>query len=158
MTQIALIELTNYGSDTAVFVNGEYLFSADPANPEIAETVVTVAENLALIHDVELKRIAHPAHAEWQWTEIQEDLRASGELRAGPPPAFTVLKIAFTPESFDYLNEQREKDGEPPLTTAQIRAGCEKAQQRFALNPRGAIERCYEHVLEVCEDFILAEG
>ena len=158
MTQIALIEITRNGGYVAVSVHGQYRFLANLGNPELAETVVTVAEKLALIHDAELKRLDHTAHTEWRWAEIQKEFLARSERKPGLPQAISVLQIAFSPESFSYLNDQHQADNEPLLTTAQIRAGCEKAQQAFLLNPRDAIERCYETVLEIFENFILAEG
>lgn len=81
--QVALIQITNHGSDIAVFLDGEYVISADPSAGEQTEMVEHVAHSLAVIHGVEIVKIEFPAKEDWQWHDIQTDLQNDGRLAGG---------------------------------------------------------------------------
>lgn len=101
--QVALVEITQFGSDKAVFVNGEYVASADPSCGDSAELIEQVSQSLAVLNGVEVDRIYHAAHEDWQWDEIQSCLQDSGKLVG-----------AFKTYSFDhtYIDSEGEEHNE----------------------------------------------
>lgn len=73
--QVLIVEITQNGSDVAVFLNGEYVISADPGCGDSTETVYEVAKSLAGIHKVCIQHIEHaPDNDEWQWSEVEKHL------------------------------------------------------------------------------------
>lgn len=81
--QVALIKITEHGNDLAVYLNGEYIISADPGCGDDPSMVEQVAESLAILNGVDVTHIDYPAHEEWQWNDIQADLQDRDHLVGG---------------------------------------------------------------------------
>lgn len=88
--QVALVEITRHGSDLALFLDGYYIISADPGAGDPVAVVEAVGEGLAQYHGVDLERIEYPAHEDWQWHEIENDLKARRCLVSLPLDAACV--------------------------------------------------------------------
>lgn len=80
MKQVVLVEITDNGSDVALFLDGQYIISADPGAGDDINQVISTAEGLSNHFMVELVRHEHSAKVEWQWNEVQDELIEKGVL------------------------------------------------------------------------------
>lgn len=70
MKKVQVIQITQNGSDKAVFLGGEYVYAADPSTGDDVDVVDIVAHSLASIHGVEVEHIEHSPCEDWEWDEI----------------------------------------------------------------------------------------
>lgn len=80
MQTVALVSITQNGSDQAVFLNGEFISCADPSAGDTTGIVEQAANNLAKLFKVDVVEIEHAASEDWDWNQVSEQLRASGCL------------------------------------------------------------------------------
>lgn len=80
MKQVVLVEITENGSDVALFLDGEYIVEADPCAGDDMEQLMATADGLAKHFMVELIRHEHKATPDWNWNEIQDELIENGVL------------------------------------------------------------------------------
>lgn len=81
-TQVALVKITENGSDVGLYVNGEYIISADPGCGDSVDTVQTVAENLAATFKINLIEVDYAAKEDWQWNDVEDELKASQVIQS----------------------------------------------------------------------------
>ena len=81
--QIALIEITRFGSDVGLYVDGSYVTSADPGCGDSTDAVISMAENLAASQNLAPDRIQVAPDEEWQWDDVSRRLQEEGKLRGG---------------------------------------------------------------------------
>lgn len=79
--QVLIVKIIENGSDVAVFFNGQYVFSAAPGCGDSVDTVYEVAAALAVTHNVTIEEVEHKAREEWQWSEIEHDLKMADRIR-----------------------------------------------------------------------------
>jgi len=74
MKQVVLIEVIENGSDVALFLDGDYIISADPGAGDDVSQVLNMAKGLAAHFMVDLVKHEYKAAEDWQWNEVQQDL------------------------------------------------------------------------------------
>lgn len=82
VNQVALISVTQNGSDEAVLLNGKTVLTADPTCGDSLETVSEVALQLAFIHEVEVVRLEVAPEANWCWDGVIRKLKSQAKLVA----------------------------------------------------------------------------
>lgn len=100
MKQVAIIEITRCGNDHAVYVDGQYVISADPGAGESITMVESVAQSLASIEGVEVTRLECDGFDEWQWDEVVAFLQLKGVL-AGRRTQYCIIH-EFTTAQGDF--------------------------------------------------------
>lgn len=83
VNQVLHVVITEQGTDEAIFMNGKLIVSADPDVGDVFGVRQT-GKALAEFFDLPLVRCEWPAHSDWQWDEVAEDLKREGLLHAGP--------------------------------------------------------------------------
>lgn len=78
VSQLALVQIIENGSDLALYLDGEYVMSADPGAGDSVETVEQVAASLGGIFGIEPTIIEAAATEDWQWYEVVADLINKG--------------------------------------------------------------------------------
>lgn len=69
MTTVQVINIKANGSDKAVFLNGQYILSADPGAGDNLESVNSVARSLARIYSVEINYLNVSPEKDWSWND-----------------------------------------------------------------------------------------
>ena len=77
MPTVALVSITQNGTDQAVFLNGEFIACGDPSAGETTAIVEQAANNLAKLFKVDVAEIEHAASEDWDWNQVSEQLRAT---------------------------------------------------------------------------------
>lgn len=90
--QLAIIKITQNGSDEAVVLNGNIILTADPstsdstADPSISDSTAnihTVSQNLAEALGTPIKYINHAGEDEWSWDGVLSHLIGEGVINSG---------------------------------------------------------------------------
>lgn len=97
MKQVALIEITKCGNDHAVYLDGDYIISADPAAGESVAMVKSVAHSLATLEGVEVTHLECDGFDEWQWDEVTSFLQMKGVL-AGRRKQYCIIHEFMKPD------------------------------------------------------------
>lgn len=79
--QVALVQITGTESDTAVYLNGTQILSADPGTHDDSDDVREVAHNLSRALDMPVTVLEFAAtDSSWDWNVVAEDLKSNGSL------------------------------------------------------------------------------
>lgn len=105
MNKVVLVSIDGFGSDVAVFLDGKYIVSADPGAGHDISQVEAVAAGLASCLGVDLIKLKHrPQNDEWQWSEVQAELRTKLENHHAFESPAGSLKISTGIPADDQLD------------------------------------------------------
>lgn len=91
--QVALIQITGFDSDLAIYTNGEQVMAVDSSAEDDVTTIREIADRLGSALGVPVSDLEYPVSVkgtEWSWQEVQIDLINSGALTAPSNNAFLI--------------------------------------------------------------------
>ena len=69
---VCVVSVTKFGSDIGVFLDGELILTADSGAHESVEAVEQVAQSLAALNHVAVRRISHQPGPGWVWDQVSQ--------------------------------------------------------------------------------------
>lgn len=114
MKTVTIVEITDNGSDLALYLGTTFILSADPGCGDSLDSVVIPAEAISAAMGVEINKVKVSPEADWDWDGVTEQLLKEGKLPEDPAmfaKEFHVASNGCSPEKIYFDLDTAKRDG-----------------------------------------------